>query len=251
MNEHLIGNRIKERREELNITQEQLAMALGLNKSTVQRYETGQVKKIKIPILHSIAKFLDVNPDWLALKTDTQTEYIDGDSYAANACWDEDEIHSARQRALEVWYRKGFTTNLLEDTFGVGFATFKPWCNGYGSFFNDKIPKLAEFLGVSLDYLIGWSDSESTNSEIFHVPEDEGTMLYCQLDDNDRAEIRGEMKQMLKAAKYNMADSSSTNVTVFRAARSDADVPPGEVEMSVSDLEKLHTASTVTSDDDI
>ena len=32
---------------------------------------------------------------------------------------------------------------------------------------------------------------------------DIGIELYNQLDDNDKAEIRGEMKQMLKAEKYN------------------------------------------------
>ena len=31
---------------------------------------------------------------------------------------------------------------------------------------------------------------------------DEGHKIYEQLDDNDKAEIRGEMKQMLKANKY-------------------------------------------------
>lgn len=249
MNEHLIGNRIKERREELDITQEQLAMALGLNKSTVQRYETGQVKKIKIPILHSIAKFLDVNPDWLVLKTDVQTEYRDSDSLASSGCWGSDELNSARQRALEIWNRKGLSVDLLEQSFGVSLSTFNPWCKGYGNFFNDKIPELAKFLGVSLDYLIGWADLESPNNEMFHIPEDEGIMLYYQLDDNDKAEIRGEMKHMLKANKYKNLEVS--NVTVFRAARSDNDTPAGNVEISSSELEKLHTASPITSDDDI
>ena len=66
----LIGQRIKERREELGLTQEHLGAKLGLDKSTIQRYETGQVKKIKIPILQVMAKELAVHPNWLALKTD-------------------------------------------------------------------------------------------------------------------------------------------------------------------------------------
>ena len=69
-NNKLIGNRIKLRREQLNLTQEELGTHLSLNKSTINRYESGEVKKIKLPILHALAKFLDVDPNWLALKTD-------------------------------------------------------------------------------------------------------------------------------------------------------------------------------------
>lgn len=65
-----IGKRIKYARELKDITQEQLGNEIGLNKSTIQRYETGQVSKIKIPVLESIAKCLNVNPEWLALKSD-------------------------------------------------------------------------------------------------------------------------------------------------------------------------------------
>lgn len=71
-----IGKRIKERRKELDLTLEQLADTLGFNKSTLQRYEAGKVKKIKIPVLHSMAKVLKVDPNWLALKTDEKSEYF-------------------------------------------------------------------------------------------------------------------------------------------------------------------------------
>lgn len=65
-----VGKRIKEAREANDLTQEQLGKELGMNKSTIQRYETGQVSKIKLPVLESIAKALNVNPDWLVLKSD-------------------------------------------------------------------------------------------------------------------------------------------------------------------------------------
>lgn len=70
-----IGKRIKQRRLELELTQEELGKRLALNKSTIQRYESGAISSIKLPVLQAIAKHLNVNPDWLALKTDTITEY--------------------------------------------------------------------------------------------------------------------------------------------------------------------------------
>ena len=65
-----IGRRIKQRREELGMTQEELGNLLWLNKSTIQRYETGKIAKIKLPVIHAMAKQLNVSPEWLILKSD-------------------------------------------------------------------------------------------------------------------------------------------------------------------------------------
>lgn len=70
-----IGKRIKHRRLELEMTQEDLGNRVGLNKSTIQRYESGGITSIKLPVLQAIAKQLNVNPDWLALKTDEMGHY--------------------------------------------------------------------------------------------------------------------------------------------------------------------------------
>lgn len=67
-----IGKRIESARTDLNLTQEDLAKELGLNKSTIQRYETGQVKKIKIPVIDAMAKILKVSPEWLSDKSDNR-----------------------------------------------------------------------------------------------------------------------------------------------------------------------------------
>lgn len=65
-----IGRRIKQRREQLGLTQAELGEAVSLNKSTIQRYESGKIGTIKAPIMATIAKKLDVSLDWLELKTD-------------------------------------------------------------------------------------------------------------------------------------------------------------------------------------
>ena len=70
-----IGARIRKRREELGLTLEELGDQLSLNKSTIMRYESGEVQKIKLPILQSLAQALDVDPNWLALKTDVAEPY--------------------------------------------------------------------------------------------------------------------------------------------------------------------------------
>lgn len=70
-----IGKRIKQVREMRNISQEELGNQLGLNKSSIQRYESGQVQRIKLPILENMAKILNVDPSWLILKSNIMSEY--------------------------------------------------------------------------------------------------------------------------------------------------------------------------------
>ena len=72
-----IGQRIQARRKELNLTQEMIANKLSLNKSTIARYESGAVERIKLPVIQAMAQILDVNLDWLALKTDKKGCYAD------------------------------------------------------------------------------------------------------------------------------------------------------------------------------
>lgn len=70
MDRELIGSRIKQRRDELNMTQGDIAEQIGVAISTVQRYEKGQISKIKLPVVEAIARTLDVDPDWLIGKSD-------------------------------------------------------------------------------------------------------------------------------------------------------------------------------------
>lgn len=75
MKVHEIGKRIKQRREQLGMTQTELGNLLWLNKSTIQRYESGKISTIKLPVLHAMAKQLDVDPDWLALNTNSMGSF--------------------------------------------------------------------------------------------------------------------------------------------------------------------------------
>lgn len=71
-----IGIRIAERRIELGLTMDDIAQKIGVAKSTIQRYEKGQIQKIKLPVIESIASALSVNPDWLIGNTNDPTPIL-------------------------------------------------------------------------------------------------------------------------------------------------------------------------------
>ena len=57
------GARIKQRREELNLTQEELASRMGISRSHLQRIEAGD--NFSITTLVSACNALEVSPEWI------------------------------------------------------------------------------------------------------------------------------------------------------------------------------------------
>lgn len=64
-----IGVRIRKRRKELDISAHELANRLHMSKATVHRYESGEIKNIKLPVIETIARELRCNPAWLVGKS--------------------------------------------------------------------------------------------------------------------------------------------------------------------------------------
>lgn len=60
-----VGKRIKERRKELNISVDELAKRLNKNRTTVYRYEKGDIENLPIDVLDPLAKALDTTPAYL------------------------------------------------------------------------------------------------------------------------------------------------------------------------------------------
>lgn len=60
-----IGERIKRRRLELNMSVEDLANKLGKNRATVYRYESDEIENLPIPVLEPLARALDTTPAFL------------------------------------------------------------------------------------------------------------------------------------------------------------------------------------------
>lgn len=77
----LTGQRIKERRESLGISAEELASEIGVHKATIHRYENGGFQSIKLTAIEAIARVLKVNPLWLIGKTENMYPEPEEDPY--------------------------------------------------------------------------------------------------------------------------------------------------------------------------
>lgn len=92
-----IMSRMKNRREELNMSYQTLSDKVGISKSTLQRYETGHIKNMPVDKLEDIADALRVAPAYLMGWTDTApttlAAHFDGDEYT------EDELDEIKNFA--------------------------------------------------------------------------------------------------------------------------------------------------------
>ena len=77
-----VGGRIKERRTELNITMPELGRRVGVNKSTIQRYEADGVNPKRTMVINGLAEALLTTPEWLTglslgFYTDNILDFVD------------------------------------------------------------------------------------------------------------------------------------------------------------------------------
>ena len=59
------GKRMKERRKELGIKADEVAEALGCSRSTIFRYENGDIEKVPTTLINTIAEVLKTTPAYL------------------------------------------------------------------------------------------------------------------------------------------------------------------------------------------
>lgn len=68
-----IGDRIKSRRNELNMTLEEVGNKVGVTRATIQRYENGTISNIPSDKIELISKALDITPAYIMGWDEPQT----------------------------------------------------------------------------------------------------------------------------------------------------------------------------------
>ena len=96
-----IGARIYEQRKALNMTLQDIADQVRVARSTIQRYEAGTIKQMKMPVLYSIAQALHVNPNWLIGISDTK-EFIEPFYRAAIQMAQEEQLRALSPEARSI-----------------------------------------------------------------------------------------------------------------------------------------------------
>lgn len=124
MDVKLLGNRIKSARESRELSVDEVANAIGVNKSTISRYERGEIERPKLPVINALANALCVNPSWLIGKDENKTFTPKGMDLALfQPC----SLFSALKGIRESF---GYTANDVAFKIGISEADYTAIENG-------------------------------------------------------------------------------------------------------------------------
>lgn len=166
-----IGQRIQQRRKEINMSADELAKKLGIDRSTIYRYENGDIKKIPLDILEPIAKALNTTPTYLM-------DYWDIGQKIKNA------------RLLH-----GLTQEQLGNLVGVQKSAIAKYENGrVVNIKRNTLQKIATVLGINIQELI-FDDLPIDTTELHSKILTDFELLksikdYYELSDEDKKMIR-------------------------------------------------------------
>lgn len=103
--------------------------------------------------------------------------------------------------------------NPVAKAVGISSGVVSKWKNENTIPNGEALLKIADYFDCSIDYLLGRTNEVAVNrgetSE--SVVSDEDMNAYLKLDEVDKAEIKGTIKQMLKAEKYSEIDAKGSN----------------------------------------
>lgn len=95
-----IGARIKQSREQAGMSLNDVAQKIGLDKSTILRYENGEIAKVKAPIVEKMAAAMNTSPHFLLGWTDNPSA-TNSDEPTIDG-----EVMSSNEQDLVRYYRK-------------------------------------------------------------------------------------------------------------------------------------------------
>lgn len=112
-----------------------------------------------------------------------------------------------KERLKRLRESRGETQKSIAEQLNIPLRTYVSYENNEREPNSELLVKLVNLFGVTADYLLG------INSNFGYRNIDSDVEMFQGLDDNDKAEIRGEMRQMLKADKYKNKENNIIQIT--------------------------------------
>lgn len=149
-----VGERIRERRNALNMSADELAKRLKKNRATIYRYEKGEIENLPLDILEPLAIALETTPHYLmGWLNDSPSDENSGITFG-------DVIKTLR-----------IQNNLSQEDFsneiGIPIRDLKMYETGTRQVPIDIIHMAADFFGVTISDIVGASMKAGSKQSIY------------------------------------------------------------------------------------
>ncbi len=183
----MLGDKIKELRENKNLTQSQLSKILGVSPSTIGMWEQNR-RSPDNESLKKIADLFDVSIDSLL----GRSEYVYYNSLT------KDSNLQSKNKIKELRQAKGWTQDELADKLHVKRAAISKYESSKIPLTADTIRKLSEIFNKSTDYILGLTDDkENDNIDKINIPKEYADKY--KVTSRDKKQYLEEMKKANEA----------------------------------------------------
>lgn len=200
-----IGERIKIRRKELDLTVDEVARRLDKNRATIYRYESNEIENLPINIIEPLAKVLNTTPGYLMGWENDSTDTLSGENPV---------IKNTSTRLKQIMQEKGLRqVDLIE--------LLKPFCNKYNIKINksdisqylsgkvkpgqEKLAILGMALNVNESWLIGLDVAKDrTDATHNSLTSNEKTLLlnYSKLNSSGKNKLIDYSNDLVETPKF-------------------------------------------------
>lgn len=195
------GDLIKKIRKEKNITQTELAEAIGVSKQTMYKYENNIISNIPSDKIELIAKKLNISPGLLMGWEHKDGYYL----YYYFEDQTKQELGNSLRRRRE---KLNLTQNEVATTIGVDEHTIQKWENGnFEKMKRGEIYSYAEILGVSPNYILGWGEKDDLNMVKHPLIE-----IYQNLNDEGKENLMRYATDLSEMDKYKKCANSEQEI---------------------------------------
>ena len=156
------GRRLRELREEKELTQEQFGEIFNFKKALISKYENDKLQP-SIETINSLADYFDVSSDYLLGRTDNRnTANI---KLTNDYSKDTEELVNMifPKRLKELRTEKDISQEELGSMLNLSKSTISLYESGKRESDFNTLNKIAQYFNVSTDYLLGNSDIREVN----------------------------------------------------------------------------------------
>lgn len=171
-----IGEKIKFLRMRQGMTLEELGSRVGVGKSTVRKWETGQIANMRRDKIASLADALNVSPSYLIGWEDENNVYMDmknNSGIASDNIGNIDKLLYCKKGGMKIGERiksrrieLNITQNELARRLGYSDKSSISRIENSSKLTLNKVQLLADALNVSPSYLMGWEDKNNVDMDM-------------------------------------------------------------------------------------
>jgi transcriptional regulator with XRE-family HTH domain len=188
-----IGERIKERRIQKGMTLEELGNKVGVGKSTVRKWETGEISNIKTDKIEKLSEALNLSPITLmGLESNNSEEQKQFDKLLNAIKQSPENFHCIAELCKKERIKHGYSEKYVAENCNIPLKTYLEFENSITIIESNSLLSIFTLLDIKKEFVWGFLAGINENNE------DYITTTLLSFPPQDRLLLKKLIKQISK-----------------------------------------------------